>query len=240
MTQRTASHRDSQSTRSSRGWWFWTVYLAMFAGAALIAVLAGHGAVSETSRPPVSAYLDNGVGPNVLAGVVLAVLVTSVVWLAVRTATGRTLSRTATVMVLAASFLLVQAAMAGVSELGRRQAEADVRAQADACSVADVDLLREVYSTLGSKWGPFAAHGMTDGSCHGPEVETNDPADEGTWVVAQMTDDGWALVQSSPRLLVFDRETDQVHVSIARFETPPPVEPDDPEVLIFYDFWVEP
>jgi hypothetical protein len=81
---------------------------------------------------------------------------------------------------------------------------------------------------------------MTDGSCHGPEVETNDPADEGTWVVAQMTDDGWALVQSSPKLLVFDRETDQIHVSIARFETPPPVGSDDPEVLIFYDFWVEP
>ncbi len=240
MTRQEDISLDPQSTLSSRGWWFWTVYLAIFAGAALIGWLGLIGATSSMSRPPVS-YTEEEMGPTIVVGLLVAVLVAAAVWLVVRTVTGRTPSKTVTVVLLAASVLLIQAAMAGMWELGRRQAEADVRAQGLACSVADVDLLREVYSTLGSEWGPFAASGRTDGSCHGPEVETNDPADEGAWVVAQMTDDGWALMQSSPELLVFDRETDQVHVSIARFETsPPPVEPDDPEALILYDFWVEP
>ncbi len=248
MTRQEVSSRESQSTRSSAAAWFGTVVLVSIAGLALLSVIVGYGATSEAGRPPVSAYVDSGVGPNMLAGLVVAVLVTWALWQTVRTATGRTLSRTATMAVLAASFLLVQGAMAGVSELGRRNAEAAVRAQAEvsaiaqaeadtrSCSGADIDLLGDVYSTLGSRWGPFAASGRTDGSCHGPKMESNDLADrDSDWVVALMTDDGWTLAESKP-FLVFERGTDQIHVMIDYHQ----VNPDEGTHLVVVDFWVQP
>ncbi len=181
-----------------------------------------------------------------------------------RTATGRTLSKTATVVVLAASFPLIQAAMAGVSELGRRQAEAAVHAQAEAaaisqpgddtrsqaeaaataqaeadtrsCSGEDIDLLGDVYSTLGSRWGPFAASGRTDGRCHGPKIVSNERADlDNDWVVAVMSDDGWTLAESKP-FLVFERGTDQIHVMIDHFRDTP----EEGSDLVVVDFWVQP
>ena len=142
MTRQEVSSRESQSTRSSAAAWFGTVCLAIFAGAALIGWLGLIGATSSASRPPVS-YTEEAMGPTIVVGLFVAVLVAAAVWLAVRTVTGRTPSKATTVVLLAASALLIQAAMAGVWELGRRQSEADVRAQAAACSVADVDLLRE-------------------------------------------------------------------------------------------------
>jgi hypothetical protein len=248
MTRQEVSSRESQSTRSSAAAWFGSMVLVLVAGLALLSVIAGYGATSEASRPPVSTYLDSEVGSNMLAGLVVAVLVTWALWQTVRTATGRALSKTATVIVLAASFLLIQAAMAGVSELGRRNAEAAVRAQAEvsaiaqaeadtrSCSEEDIDLLGDVYSTLGSRWGPFVASGRTDSSCHGPKIESNDRADrDSDWIVALMTDDGWTLVESEP-FLVFERGADQIHAMIDYFR----VTPEEGSHLVVVDFWVQP
>ncbi len=229
MSRQEVSARESQSTGSSAAAWFGTVVWVVVAGLALLSVIVGYGATSEAGRPPVSAYVDSGAGPTMLAGLIVAVLVTWAVWLTVRTATGRSLSKTATVVVLAASFLLIQAAMAGVSELGRRNAEAAVRTQAEvwaiaraeACSGADMDLLGDVYSTLGSRWGPFTASGRTDGSCHGPKIVSNDRADrDSDWVVALMTDDGWTLAESR-RFLAFERGTDRIQMGMDYFRDTP-------------------
>jgi hypothetical protein len=247
MTRQEVSSRESQSTLSSRGWWFWTVYLAIFAGAALIGWLGLIGATSSASRPPVS-YTEEGFGPSIVVGLLVAGLVAAAVWLAVRTVTGRTPSKATTVVLLAASALLIQAAMAGVWELGRRQGEADVRAQVEvsasaqaeadtsSCSGSDIDLLGDVYSALGSRWGPFAASGRTNGSCHGPKMESNERADrDSDWVVALMADDGWTLAESKP-FLVFERGTDQIHMMIDYFR----VTPEEGSHLVVVDFWVQP
>ena len=206
-----------------------TIYVVLLASGVLCVWLVFCWLVSESSRPPISYVQEDG---NIALAVVVGVAVAAAAWLVVRTATGRRPSRTVTVVVVAASVLIVQAASAVAWELGRRQGEADERARFEACAQADVAVLRDVYDTLGSAWGVFSGTGLADGSCRGPEVEGLDR----DVVVARMASDGWALVESEPHR-VLERGARQVHMRIEYYPGDP--EEGDGDVALV-DFWVEP
>jgi hypothetical protein len=177
---------------------------------------------SRMSNPPVSSYLDSGGASGVMFGIPAALLLAAAVWLTARTVTGTAPSRTTTIVVLVGSLVLMQIAMAVAADLGRRQGLVEDRAEAAACSEADVATLQAVLDSLspmpeGEPAVQVSVWGRADGSCV-TNLGYDDPAYEGDQMVDVLTEQGWTLVDSSPDLLVLHRGEDELHAVFHRSE----------------------
>jgi hypothetical protein len=185
MMRAATEHRAAN--RHSRGLWILALSLWVVSAAVAAAALFGTWEFSVSSASPAFSF-----GLAWLA-IPVAGLVTAALWATTRAAG----THVSVVWLGLGALLLVGLGMAGVSNLGAEEGQAQDEAIAQACSSEDVELLSGL-----SLYVPSQAIGDTEGGC---SLNISMPGEDPEPLIAAMIDDGFTLTSQEDDELVFTR-----------------------------------